>query len=461
MSGEIILIVDDEESVRNTLAGVMKDEGYEVVSAASGKEGISVLNEIQPSLVLLDIAMPGMDGIETLRQFKEMRPDMPVIMVTGHGTIETAVRTTKMGAYDFIEKPTGLPQLTLVVKHGLEESRLREENESLKRSIERRHEIIGESEKIRTLKQQIALAGPTNGWVLIHGESGVGKELVARAIHRASRRSSAPFVVVNCAAIPLELIESELFGHEKGSFTGATGMKRGKFELAHEGTIFLDEIADMSMATQAKVLRVLEGQEFQRVGGTRTLKTDVRVIAASNKTLVNEINKGAFREDLYYRLNVIPLEVPPLRERADDIPRLVRHFLQEFSTEYGQKTKTIDDDALDLFVRYQWPGNVRELRNIIERLIIMVPAPVLRVQDVPPPINLSHPDRRTPAASTGERGGHNHVTLKDARAAFEREFIVQKLRQNGGNVSRTADAIGVERSNLHRKIKALGIELGD
>ena len=461
MSGAIILIVDDEESVRNTLAGVMRDEGYEVVSAASGKEGISALNEIQPSLVLLDIAMPGMDGIEALRQFKEMRPDMPVIMVTGHGTIETAVKTTKMGAYDFIEKPTGLPQLTLVVKHGLEESRLREENESLKRSIERRHEIIGESEKIRTLKQQIALAGPTNGWVLIHGESGVGKELVARAIHRASRRSSGPFVVVNCAAIPLELIESELFGHEKGSFTGATGMKRGKFELAHEGTIFLDEIADMSMATQAKVLRMLEGQEFQRVGGTRTLKTDVRVIAASNKTLVDEINKGAFREDLYYRLNVIPLEVPPLRERADDIPRLVRHFLQEFSTEYGQKTKTIDDDALDLFVRYQWPGNVRELRNNIERLIIMVPAPVLRVQDVPPPISPSHPDRRTPTASTGGRDGHNHVTLKDARAAFEREFIVQKLKQNGGNVSRTADAIGVERSNLHRKIKALGIEFGD
>jgi two-component system nitrogen regulation response regulator NtrX len=461
MSGEIILIVDDEESVRNSLAGVMRDEGYDVVSAVSGKEGIDLLHETQPSLVLLDIAMPEMDGIETLRRFKEMRPDMPVIMVTGHGTIETAVKTTKMGAYDFIEKPPELQHLTLVVKHGLEESRLREENESLKRSIERRHEIIGESEKIKTLKQQIALAGPTHGWVLIHGESGAGKELVARAIHRSSRRSSGPFVEVNCAAIPQELIESELFGHEKGSFTGATGMKRGKFELAHGGTIFLDEIADMSMATQAKVLRVLEGQEFQRVGGTKTLKADVRVIAASNKTLVDEIKKGAFREDLYYRLNVIPLEVPPLRERADDIPRLVRHFLQEFSSEYGQKTKTIDDSALDLFVRYRWPGNVRELRNIIERLIIMVPAPVLRVQDVPPPINSSPPDRQTAAAPTGGPGGHDHATLKDARAAFEREFIVQKLRENDGNVSRTADAIGVERSNLHRKIKALGIELED
>jgi two-component system nitrogen regulation response regulator NtrX len=461
MSGEIILIVDDEESVRNSLAGVMRDEGYDVVSAASGKEGIGLLHETQPSLALLDINMPEMDGIETLRRFKEMRPDMPVIMVTGHGTIETAVKTTKMGAYDFVVKPPEMEPLLLVVKHGLEESRLRQENESLKRSIERRHEIIGESEKIKTLKQQIALAGPTNGWVLIHGESGAGKELVARAIHRASRRSSGPFVEVNCAAIPQELIESELFGHEKGSFTGATGMKRGKFELAHGGTIFLDEIADMSMATQAKVLRVLEGQEFQRVGGTKTLKADVRVIAASNRTLVDEIKKGAFREDLYYRLNVIPLEVPPLRERADDIPRLVRHFLREFSTEYGQKTKTIDDDALDLFVRYQWPGNVRELRNIIERLIIMVPAPVLRVQDVPPPINSSQPDRQASAAPTGGRGGHNHATLKDARAAFERDFIMQKLRENGGNVSRTADAIGVERSNLHRKIKALGIELED
>jgi two-component system nitrogen regulation response regulator NtrX len=461
MANETILIVDDEESVRNSLAGVMKDEGYEVVSAVSGKEGLDLLREVQPSLALLDIAMPEMDGIETLRRFKEIRPAMPVIMVTGHGTIETAVKTTKMGAYDFIVKPPELQHLTLVVKHGLEESRLREENESLKRSIERRHEIVGGSEKIRTLKQQIELAGPTNGWVLIHGESGTGKELVARAIHRASRRSSGPFVEVNCAAIPQELIESELFGHEKGSFTGATGMKRGKFELAHGGTIFLDEIADMSMATQAKVLRVLEGQEFQHVGGTKTLKADVRVIAASNKNLADEIRKGAFREDLYYRLNVIPLDVPPLRERADDIPRLVSHFLQEFSAEYGQKTKTIDDDALDLFVRYQWPGNVRELRNIIERLIIMVPGPVLRVQDVPPPINASQPDHKVAAASGEGRGGHSYATLKDARAAFEREFIMQKLKENGGNVSRTADAIGVERSNLHRKIKALGIEIED
>ena len=461
MSNELILIIDDEESVRKSLADVMRDEGYEVMTASSGKEGIDTLTETQPSLALLDIAMPDMDGIETLRRFKEIRPDMPVIMVTGHGTIETAVKTTKMGAYDFLVKPPELQHLTLVVKHGIEESRLREENASLKQSIERRYEIVGASAAITTLRQQIALAGPTHGWVLIHGESGTGKELVARAIHRASKRANGPFVEVNCAAIPQELIESELFGHEKGSFTGATAMKRGKFELAHGGTIFLDEIADMSMATQAKVLRVLEGQEFQRVGGVKTLRADVRVIAASNKKLAEEMKRGSFREDLYYRLNVIPLEVPPLRERQDDIPLLVRHFLREFSVEYGQKTKTIDDGALALFVRYPWPGNVRELRNSIERLMIMVPRPVLTARDVPPPISGSFAEPNSPEGPGSLPARHYSSTLRDARAEFEREFIAQKLKEHGGNVSKTADAIGVERSNLHRKIKSLGIEAGD
>jgi two-component system, NtrC family, nitrogen regulation response regulator NtrX len=460
MTGEIILIVDDDESVRKSLADVMRDEGYEVVTAASGREGIDLLHEVQPALALLDIAMPDMDGIETLRRFREIRPDMPVVMVTGHGTIETAVKTTKMGAYDFIQKPPELQHLNLVVKHGLDESRLREENETLRRSIERKNEIVGESEKIIALKKQIALAGPTNGWVLIHGESGTGKELVARAIHRASKRANGPFVEVNCAAIPQELIESELFGHEKGSFTGATGMKRGKFELAHNGTIFLDEIADMSMATQAKVLRVLEGQEFQRVGGTKTLKADVRVVAASNRNLAEEIKKGAFREDLFYRLNVIPLDVPPLRERADDIALLVRHFLREFSMEYGQKIKTIDDEALALFVRHAWPGNVRELRNIIERLIIMVPRSVIAVPDIPLPLAGVRMERQDQDAAPG-RNASQTATLKEARVEFEREFITRKLREFGGNVSRTADAIDVERSNLHRKIKALGIDAED
>ncbi len=462
MPNETVLIIDDEESVRNSLAGVMRDEGYHVVTAASGREGVELLEESQPSIALLDIAMPDMDGIETLRRLREIKPDMPVVMITGHGTIETAVRTTKMGAYDFIIKPPELEHLTLVVKHGIEESRLREENETLRRRIERRFEIVGESEPIRTLRRQIEVAGPTNGWVLIHGESGTGKELVARAIHRASRRSGGPFVEVNCAAIPQELIESELFGHEKGSFTGATGLKRGKFEMAEGGTMFLDEIADMSMATQAKVLRVLEGQEFQRVGGTKTLKTDFRVVAASNRNLAIEIKKGTFRADLFYRLNVIPLEVPALRERRDDIPLLVGHFLMEFSQEYGQKPKTIEDSALAMFREYQWPGNVRELRNIIERLIIMIPGPELAARDVPPPISLSHLDQQRVFFQPARGGnGASQLSLKTARAEFEREFITQKLRELDGNVSRTADAIGVERSNLHRKIKALGIDIGE
>ncbi|MFA5074465.1 MAG: sigma-54 dependent transcriptional regulator [Nitrospirota bacterium] len=457
MPNETVLIVDDEESVRKSLADVMRDEGYEVVTAGSGQEGIDLLADTQPSLAILDIAMPDMDGIETLRRFKELRPDMQVIMLTGHGAIETAVKTTKMGAYDFLLKPPELEQLLLVVRHGLDEHRLREENKSLRSRIERRYEIIGESDAIKVLKDQIERAGPTNGWVLIHGESGTGKELVARAIHRASKRENGPFIEVNCAAIPQELIESELFGHEKGSFTGATAMKRGKFELAHTGTIFLDEIADMSLATQAKVLRVLEGQEFQRVGGARTIKADVRVIAASNKNLSDEIKKGTFRNDLFYRLNVIPLVVPPLRDRQDDIPRLINHFLKEFSNEYGQKPKSMDKDALALFMKYSWPGNVRELKNIIERLIIMVPGLLITAKDVPPPINQS--DQPSIEQSSTSFAGKS--TLQEARAAFERQFIVQKLREFGGHISKTADAIGVERSNLHRKIKAYGIETTD
>lgn len=454
MANDTILIVDDEESIRKSLSDILHDEGYEVVTAASGREALDVLAEAQPSLALLDIAMPDMDGIETLRRFKDARPDMQVVMITGHGTIDTAVQTTKMGAYDFLQKPLSLERVSLAVKHGLEEYRLRQENETLKKSIERRYELVGESEAIRSLKQQIALTGPTNGWVLIHGESGSGKELVARAIHKASKRAAGPFVEVNCAAIPQELIESELFGHEKGSFTGATGMKRGKFELADRGTIFLDEIADMSLATQAKVLRVLEGKDFQRVGGTKTLKTDVRVVAASNKDLAAEIGKGSFREDLFYRLNVVPLEVPPLRERKDDIPLLVRHFLREFAADYGQKPKAIDAAALDLFIRYPWKGNVRELRNFIERMMIMVPGTAITAVDVPPPVSRPQAGKQS-ADALGGLGGY--ATLKEARAAFEKEFIIRKLKENHGNISKTADEIDVERSNLHRKIKALGI----
>ncbi len=459
MPKETILIVDDEESICRSLAGILGDEGYEVVTALSGKEALDLLPESQPALALLDIAMPEMDGIETLRRFRETRPEMAVVMVTGHGGIEEAVRTIKMGAYDFIIKPPEGARILLSVKHGIEDVRLRQENENLRRTVERKYELIGESPAIEALKRQIALAGPSNGWVLVHGESGSGKELVARAIHRASRRAAGPFVEVNCAAIPQELIESELFGHEKGSFTGAFAMKRGKFELADRGTIFLDEIADMSLATQAKVLRVLEGQEFQRVGGTRTLKADVRVIAASNKDLEEEIRKGTFREDLFYRLNVIPLTVPPLRDRKEDIPLLAGHFLRDFAAEYGQKPKTIDPAARDLFVRYPWRGNVRELRNFIERLMIMTPGPVIASQDVPPPVGGQVATAAPGPARAEAPGGYSAATLREAREEFEREFIALKLKENDGNISRTADAIGVERSNLHRKIKALKIEV--
>ncbi len=458
MPTDTILIVDDEEPIRKTLAGVLRDEGYEVVAAASGREALDLLAAAQPGLALLDIAMPGMDGVETLQRFREQRPEMAVIMVTGHGGIDEAVRTVKLGAYDFLTKPPDTARILLSVRRGLEDHRLRQENERLRRSIERRYEIIGESDAVRSLKRQIALAGPTNGWVLIHGESGSGKELVARAIHRASRRADGPFVEVNCAAIPQELIESELFGHEKGSFTGAVSQKRGRFELADGGTLFLDEIGDMSPATQAKVLRVLEGQEFQRVGGTRTMKVDVRVVAASNKDLAAEIGRGTFREDLFYRLNVLPLEAPPLRERKDDIPLLVRHFLQEFAAEYGQKPRTIEDGALELFLRHPWKGNVRELRNFIERMIIMLPGPAIAAPDVPPPVGGTRPAPPPAGGAALPAAAFGQATLREARAAFEREFIRRKLRENNGNISKTADEIGVERSNLHRKIKALKIE---
>jgi two-component system nitrogen regulation response regulator NtrX len=459
MPKETILIVDDEASVLRSLQTLLSDEGYDVVTAASGREALDRLGDAQPALALLDILMPEMDGMETLRRFRDARPEMTVIMVTGHGGIDEAVQSVKLGAYDFITKPPDTARVLLSVRHGLDEHRLRQENEALRRSIERRYELIGESAAMVELKRQIALAGPTNAWVLVHGESGSGKELAARAIHRASKRADGPFIEVNCAAIPQELIESELFGHEKGSFTGAVGMKQGKFELADGGTIFLDEIADMSLATQAKVLRVLEGQEFQRVGGTRTMKVDVRVIAASNKDLQEEIGNGTFREDLFYRLNVVPLEVPPLRARAEDIPVLVRHFLREFAAEYGQRPKTIDDAALELFVRYRWKGNVRELRNFIERMMIMVPGPAITAADVPQPVSQPQP---APQRGAGRpTAGEMPATLKEARAAFEREFIRQKLKENNGNISKTADEIDVERSNLHRKIKALGIDSND
>jgi len=445
-----VLIVDDEVSIRRSLAGLLADEGWEAGDAADGNAALAAVREAGADfdVVLLDIAMPGRDGIAVLEDLRSIRPDLPVVMMSGHGNIETAVRSTRLGAFDFIEKPVSAEKLLLTLQHAVDQRRLAVENRRLRAQALRAHEILGESERILRLKQQIAQAAPTNGWALITGENGTGKELVARQIHLQSRRAAEPFVEVNCAAIPEELIESELFGHEKGAFTGAIARKLGKFELAHRGTLFLDEIADMSLKTQAKVLRVLQESKFQRVGGNEPIEVDVRVIAATNKDLEKEIAAGTFREDLYYRLAVIPFPVPPLRERSEDIPALARAFVAEFCGEAGVKTKAISARAMEILRGYSWPGNVRELRNLMERLVLMTPGARIEAEDLPDGMR---------AAAPREDGGPA-ATLDGARRAFEREFLVAKLREHGWNVSRTAEAVGLARESLSRKIRALKIE---
>jgi len=449
MAGESILIVDDEKAIQTSLQGVLEDEGYRVGAVGTGSEALGRLAEEVPDLVLLDIWMPGMDGLEVLAEIKRLRPDLAVVLISGHGTIETAVKATKLGAYDFIEKPLSLEKTLLTVARAVEHSRLERENRELRQQVERHYQIVGESPAVRELRRQIAVAAPTTGRVLIYGENGVGKELVARAIHALSARREGPFVEVNCAAIPEELIESELFGHEKGAFTGALARRKGKFELANGGTFFLDEIGDMSLKTQSKVLRVLEEQAFERVGGKETLKVDVRVIAASNQDIQELIKQGRFRDDLFYRLNVIPIEVPPLRERKEDILLLVQHFIAVFSAENGKRPKTVSADALPYFLAYDWPGNVRELRNMVERLVIMTPHDVIGPEDLPPPL------RPKEAARPEETS--KAKTLREAREAFERAYILAVLRANDWHMTRTAERLGIERSHLYRKLKAYGI----
>ncbi len=450
-----ILIVDDEESIRRSLEGLLEDEGYATRCAADGDGALARLeSDGDLDAVLLDIAMPGRDGIAVLEEIGARWPAVPVVMMSGHGTIETAVRATRLGAFDFIEKPLSADKLLLTLEHALEQVRLRRENQQLRTTALRAHEILGTSELLQQLKREIAQAAPTSGWVLIRGENGTGKELVARQIHLQSRRADQPFVDVNCAAIPEELIESELFGHEKGAFTGAIARKRGRFELAHGGTILLDEIADMSLKTQAKVLRVLQEHKFERVGGTETIEVDVRVIAATNKDLEAEIAAGNFREDLYYRLAVIPLYVPPLRARREDIPVLAHAFAREFSAESGVAPKEISAKALVLLQQYPWPGNVRELRNVLERLVLMTPGPRIDSEDLPDAIRHgTHP----PTHGGAEDG--REETLEQARKHFERGFLIERLRSYRGNISRTAEAVGLARESLSRKIRALGIEV--
>ncbi len=449
MAGESILIVDDEKAIQTSLQGVLEDEGYRVAAVGSGPQALSRLAEETPDLVLLDIWMPGMDGLEVLAEIMRLRPDQTVVMISGHGTIETAVKATKLGAYDFIEKPLSLEKTLLAVARAIEHSRLEGENRALRERLERGQEIVGQGPAIQELRRQIAIAAPTNGRVLIHGENGSGKELVARAIHALSARRDGPFVEVNCAAIPEELIESELFGHEKGAFTGADRRRKGNFELGKGGTLFLVEVGDMSLKTQAKVLRVLEEQAFERVGGTEQIKTDVRVIAASNQNLPDLIVAGRFRDDLFYRLNVIPVEVPPLRQRKQDIALLVEHFIRVFSLENGKRPKTVSVEALAYFLAYDWPGNVRELRNLVERLVIMTPREVIGPEDLPPPVRPK--EAGLPQDQVKER------TLKEAREAFEKAYVLAELRAQDWNMTRTSERLGIERSHLYRKLKTYRI----
>ncbi|RPH61086.1 MAG: sigma-54-dependent Fis family transcriptional regulator [Acidobacteria bacterium] len=452
-----ILVIDDEAAIRDSMKMILEYEGYEFVGAANGQEGLTLVEKASPDMVFLDIKMPGMDGLEVLGRIKSTNETLPVVIVSGHATIDTAVEATKKGAFDFIEKPLSRDRIDVTVRNALDQSRLKDENRSLKQALESRYQLIGESPALRHVMDAVRRAAPTNATVLIQGESGVGKELVARMIHRNSLRSRERFIQVNCAAIPDDLIESELFGHEKGSFTGATEKQIGKFEQADRGTIFLDEIGDMSLKTQAKVLRVLQEGEVERLGSAKTIKVDVRVIAATNKALEEEIEQGHFREDLYFRLAVIPISVPPLRERAEDIPALVKHFADVFSREHNVRTKRVSPAALDVLRRHRWKGNIRELRNTLERLVIMTAGDEIGVADLPESLRVDRPvatadNSRSTDASAGAGG-----TLREFKEVAERKFLVDKLRENGWNISKTAEVIGTPRSNLYKKLEQYNI----
>jgi two-component system, NtrC family, nitrogen regulation response regulator NtrX len=443
---ESILIVDDERGIRETLSAVLRDEGFAADAVATGEDCLKAIERRPYGCVLLDVWLPGIDGLETLRQLRQSSCDAAVVIISGHGNIETAVRATKLGAFDFIEKPLSIERTVLTVRNALRQRDLERANEQLAEELQQEYVMVGESVAMRALRKQIAVVAPTDGRVLIYGESGTGKELVARALHAQSRRAAAPFIEVNSAAIPQELIESELFGHVKGAFTGATVAKKGKFELADGATLFLDEVSDMSPGAQAKVLRVLEEQRFEAVGSNSPVTVDVRVLAATNKRLEDEIEKGSFRADLFFRLNVIPFEIPPLRERAEDVPALIEHFNQRFSQAYARKPKSFEVKAIEAMQNHSWPGNVRELKNTIERVVIMHANHKVKVGDLPP-----FGEELPPASS------YRFPSFKDATDAYHREFIERKLEEAEGNVSRAAELMGVDRSHLYRRMRALGI----
>lgn len=452
ISGKI-LIIDDEEPIRDSLAGVLTDEGYSSVTAASAEEGLVILASEDVDLVLLDIWMPDMDGLEALKEIKD-KLDIPVIMISGHGTIETAVEATKIGAFDFIEKPLSYDKIILAINKGLHVARLERENKLLRENKPAKTKLTGNSPVINQLRKQIELVAPTDSWVLIRGGHGTGKELVAQTIHSQSNRCKRPMIEVNCAAIPEDLIESELFGHEKGSFTGATTSRQGKFDQANKSTLFLDEIGDMSLKSQAKVLRILQEQKFERVGGQKTIHVDVRVLAATNKNLEEEIEKGNFRADLFYRLNVVPIHVPALKDRLEDTPMLIEDFLQLFQKK-GLGKKKFTPDALNMFMQQTWPGNVRELRNVVERLVIMSPNDTISASDAAVFLGTG----LQPASSAGyhQQQGFKNLGYKNAKKQFEYDYLKTKLQENNGNVSKTAEQIGLERSHLHKKLKNLNI----
>ncbi|EMG38662.1 CheY-like receiver, AAA-type ATPase, and DNA-binding domain containing response regulator [Desulfocurvibacter africanus PCS] len=453
-----ILIIDDEESIRFSLRGVLEDEGHEVIEAGSGEQGLEMVENQGPDLVFLDIWLPGMDGLHVLEKVREGQVDVPVIMISGHGNVETAVSAIKKGAFDFIEKPLSLEKVVITVNKALEFGKLLRENLELRAQVntDRAESLTGNAPSIVRLREQVARVAPTDAWVLITGENGTGKEIVARQVHAGSRRSKRPMIAVNCAAIPEELIESELFGHEKGSFTGADKAQAGKFELANHGTLFLDEIGDMSLKTQAKILRILQEQSFERIGGRKTITVDVRVIAATNKDLPTEIKAGNFREDLYYRLKVFPLEVPPLRKRAEDIPLLIEEFLDLLVRAHNFKPLTFTPEALEILQRYPWPGNVRELKNFVERMLIMYAGQMVGPRELPPEITGGIDEDHVLGS---DLACQPDLDLKTARMVFETRFLEAKLRECSGSVSKLADAVGMERSSLYRKLKAYNIQV--
>jgi two-component system, NtrC family, nitrogen regulation response regulator NtrX len=451
-----ILIIDDEKDIRTALTGILEDEGYQVLSAESGVEGIESARQELPDLILLDIWMPGMDGLEALEKLKREFPHVTVIMISGHGTIETAVRATKLGAFDFIEKPLSLEKVLISVAHALQLQELKVENAELKRSVSVDHELVGDSPEIVAVREQIRRVASTSAPVLISGENGSGKELIACSIHCHSPRRERPFITVHCSAMPEELIESELFGHEKGAFIGATSHKKGRFDQADGGTLFLDEIGDLPLGVQMKILRFMQEGSFERVGGLRRLAADIRIIGATTGSIEQNMAEGTFSSDLYYQLSTVTFRVPALREHLEDIGPLVQHFVAQFFRREGGEAKAFLPDAIDRLRRYSWPGNLRELKNVVERILIITPGRVITAEDLS---DVSGDQLTEPVSSQPPEVPHARSALREAREDFEREFIIQKLEENDWNISRTAELIELERSNLHRKIKSYGIDI--